>query len=178
MLKLDYVRMRNHYRTPLWYKFLSACSFYTVSSILEPSSKIYFRLAHHCHFVTTKMISSGNKDNDLTIDNSSSKCEFKYDLKLSTCEKIQPKKGYFTEEPSVHIGCSVCGAEPESDDQIVDDNWETCRGRDMFFCPHHRVQYPCHNEDCEADLCNNFHCSDENWVTDMEEWNNETEDYE
>ena len=127
------------------------------------------------------MTSSGNKDNDLPFNNGSSNCIIKYDLNHTTCEKIQttePKKGYFTEEPSVHIGCSVCGAEPESDDQIVDDNWETCLGRDMFFCPQHRVQYPCHNEVCEADLCYNFHCSDENWVVDTEEWDYETEDYE
>ena len=89
-------------------------------------------------------------------------------------EQIKSKKGYYSGEPSPHVGCSVCSAEPENNDQIVDDNWETCHGRDMFFCPDHRVQYPCHNKDCEADMCSNFHSLDE----EIEDWDYETEAYE
>jgi len=73
------------------------------------------------------------------------------------------KKGYYTKEPSDHFKCSVCGAEPEDDDDIVNDDWETCTGRDMFFCPDHRVQYPCHNEECHANMCYEYHCVD-NWM--------------
>jgi len=100
-------------------------------------------------------------DNNLTQGPNKKECSTK------------PKKGYYSGEPSPHFGCS--GAEPENDDQIVDDNWETCHGRDMFFCPNHRVQYPCHNKDCEADMCNNFHSSGEE---EIEDWDYETEVYE
>jgi len=87
------------------------------------------------------------------------------------------KKGYYKTENSIHTKCSVCDVEPQNDDEIITDNWETCKGRDMFFCKNHRVQYPCHNQECDADICNNFH-SDPNWDTEIEIWDYENEEYE
>lgn len=91
---------------------------------------------------------------------------------------MSAKKGYYTKEPSIHTKCSVCGLEPKTPDSITDDNWETCYGRDMFFCPEHRVRYPCYNAVCEADLCSNFH-SEEDWLIHISDlWDYLTEDYD
>lgn len=67
-------------------------------------------------------------------------------------------KGYFNSNPSNHTKCSVCNLNKLTN--FI--GWELCSGRNMLFCPNHRVRYPCHNEWCEADLCFNFH-AEKNW---------------
>ena len=86
----------------------------------------------------------------------------------------QEKKGYITAEPTDCVKCSVCGLEPENETDITNDNWETCWGRNMFFCPIHRAPYPCRNGKCQADICFNFH-DEENWENFIEEWNYDEE---
>jgi len=87
------------------------------------------------------------------------------------------KKGFYKNEPDSHEICSVCDASPESDEAITDDNWETCWGRNMFFCPKHRIQHPCHNDACEADVCNNVH-QEPDWAQNIETWDYDNETYE
>jgi len=89
---------------------------------------------------------------------------------------IQKRKGFYLKEPDNINKCSVCGIKPMFDSAIIDDNWETCLGRNMFFCPFHRVQYPCNNHDCDADLCNNFH-GDSDWMNKIKYWNYDNERY-
>ena len=90
---------------------------------------------------------------------------------------VGQKKGFYQNEPDVLTQCSVCGVLPENDDAITDDNWETCSGRNMFFCPEHRVQHPCHNPDCQADLCFSFH-EDSDWKSGIGEWDYDREGYD
>ena len=88
-----------------------------------------------------------------------------------------PKKGFYKNEPDSHEACSVCAASPENEEAITDDNWETCWGRNMFFCPDHRVQHPCHNAACEADMCYGAH-EEAEWQKTIEAWNYDEETYE
>jgi len=87
------------------------------------------------------------------------------------------RKGLYDHEPDNHLNCSVCGIYPEEDEDIINDNWETCWGRNMFFCSNHRVQYPCHNDNCQTDLCNNYH-DDKNWKNIIKFWDYDNEKYD
>ena len=91
-------------------------------------------------------------------------------------ECLHNKKGFYLNEPDNHIKCSVCNLKPIYNEAIVEDNWETCWGRNMFFCPFHRVQYPCNNDECDADLCNNFR-QDKYWKNIIKYWNYDNEKY-
>jgi len=92
-------------------------------------------------------------------------------------ECVKNKKGFYQRDPDDHEKCSVCGIEPISYKSIIEDNWETCWGRNMFFCPNHRVQYPCNNDECDADECYNFR-EDKNWKNIIKYWDYENEVYE
>jgi hypothetical protein len=93
------------------------------------------------------------------------------------CEKcLSNKKGFYKKNPDNYDKCSVCNLIPQTDESIVDDNWETCWGRNMFFCPNHRVQYPCNNELCEADPCYNFR-ENKNWKNMIKYWDYDNEKY-
>jgi hypothetical protein len=86
------------------------------------------------------------------------------------------KKGFYQKDPDNIQSCSVCDLKPSDGNAITEDNWETCWGRNMFFCPLHRVQYPCNNEECDADLCYNFR-EDKNWKNIIKYWDYENEKY-
>jgi len=89
---------------------------------------------------------------------------------------LQTKKGFYQLEPDHTQVCSVCNLKPRDDNAIIEDNWETCLGRNMFFCPYHRVQYPCNNEECDADTCYNFR-ENKNWKNILKYWDYENEIY-
>ena len=89
---------------------------------------------------------------------------------------IKNKKGFYQIEPDNHDKCSVCGVKPICEESIVEDNWETCWGRNMFFCPNHRVQYPCNNNVCEADVCYNYK-DNKNWKNSLNYWDYDNEIY-
>jgi hypothetical protein len=95
-------------------------------------------------------------------------------LFCSSC--LDTKKGFYKNHHDQDPTCSVCGTKPYCYDEIISDNWETCSGRNMFFCPNHRVQYPCHNEECDADECYNFR-ENINWKNMIKYWDYDNERY-
>jgi len=128
------------------------------NAIIHTCNKITVKFTCSCKNIITK--------NTETINKTGLFCD--------DCLKM--KKGFYEKEPSKHTKCSVCKLYPLNDDLITDDNWETCWGRNMFFCPFHRVQYPCQNKKCEADICYNFH-QEENWKINIEFWDYDNERY-
>lgn len=128
------------------------------NAIIHSSDKITIKFTCSCKNIVTKKIE--------IIDKTGLFCD----------DCLKNKKGFYKKGPSNHNKCSVCKLHPLNEGSITDDNWETCWGRNMFFCPFHRVQYPCHNKNCEADICYNFH-QEENWKIDIEFWDYDNEIY-
>ena len=64
------------------------------------------------------------------------------------------------ETEDCHEICDRCGKMTTYDDQVCDENWETCNGLQEFYCGdcrEAREEPPCDDPECEADVCYNYH---------------------